>query len=115
MCQVLGHIFGLGHQDEDFNNLPLSTCMDYTSDATGNTEPNQHDYDQLALIYEHAHGDDGGGGGGPPPGKGKPNGVGVDLTNWGRPVHADPNGRADIFERELPNGEKLVTHVTWAD
>ena len=32
MCQEIGHDFGLGHQDENFDNPNLNTCMDYTSD-----------------------------------------------------------------------------------
>lgn len=53
MCQEIAHAFGLDHQDEDFNNPPLGTCMDYSSDPILNQHPNQHDYDQLDLIYAH--------------------------------------------------------------
>ena len=62
MCQEVGHTFGLDHQDENFNNTNLGTCMDYTNDPSGlagtngtlsNEHPNQHDYDQLATIYTH--------------------------------------------------------------
>jgi len=53
MCQEVGHNFGLGHQDEDFYNPNLNTCMDYTSDPSTNTMPNAHDYEQLVLIYDH--------------------------------------------------------------
>lgn len=56
LCQEVGHAFGLDHQDEDFNNAPLSTCMDYTSDPTPNQHPNQHDYSQLESIYAHLDG-----------------------------------------------------------
>jgi hypothetical protein len=35
MCQEVGHTFGLGHQDEDFDNANLGTCMDYTNDPDG--------------------------------------------------------------------------------
>ena len=28
MCQAVGHIFGLAHQDETFDNANLGTCMD---------------------------------------------------------------------------------------
>lgn len=54
MCQEVGHTFGLDHQDENFNNPNLGTCMDYTNDWSTNQHPNQHDYDQLAAIYNHA-------------------------------------------------------------
>lgn len=50
MCQEVGHTFGLGHTSE--NGSTQNTCMDYSSSPTS-TAPNQHDYDQLALIYGH--------------------------------------------------------------
>ncbi|WP_285741102.1 hypothetical protein [Lentzea sp. NBRC 105346] len=56
MCQEVGHDFGLDHQDEDFNNPNLGTCMDYTNNWNTNQHPNQHDYDQLAAIYNHSDG-----------------------------------------------------------
>jgi hypothetical protein len=31
MCQEVGHTFGLAHQDENFTNPNLGTCMDYTN------------------------------------------------------------------------------------
>src|SRR5262249_8331454 len=59
-CQEIGHTFGLDHQDENFSNPNLGTCMDYTNDPDGtiygqldNTHPNQHDYDELVTIYSH--------------------------------------------------------------
>ena len=63
-CQEIGHDFGLAHQDETFTNVNLGSCMDYTNDPDGgaggassndpaNTSPNQHDYDQIASIYNH--------------------------------------------------------------
>ena len=53
MCQEVGHTLGLDHQDENFNNGNLGTCMDYTNNPSSNQHPNQHDYDQLAAIYAH--------------------------------------------------------------
>jgi hypothetical protein len=53
MCQEVGHTFGLDHQDENFNNANLGTCMDYTNNPSTNQHPNQHDYDQLVSIYSH--------------------------------------------------------------
>lgn len=50
MCQEVGHTFGLDHQDE--SGADLNTCMDY-ADAFDNPRPNAHDYEQLAVIYEH--------------------------------------------------------------
>jgi hypothetical protein len=51
MCQEVGHLFGLGHTTED--GTSQNTCMDYSTSTTS-TAPNQHDYDQLATIYNHA-------------------------------------------------------------
>ena len=51
MCQEIGHDFGLNHQDVDFTNYNLGSCMDYTNSPDSNQKPNQHDYYQLELIY----------------------------------------------------------------
>lgn len=55
-CQEIGHDFGLDHQDTNFDNPNLGSCMDYTNNPLGppdNTHPNAHDYDQLQTIYSH--------------------------------------------------------------
>ncbi|MCA1831415.1 MAG: hypothetical protein LC750_01495 [Actinobacteria bacterium] len=52
-CQEVAHTFGLDHQDENFDNPNLGTCMDYTNDPSTNQHPNQHDYDELVTIYNH--------------------------------------------------------------
>ena len=49
MCQEVGHDFGLDHQDENFNNPNLGTCMDYTNDPSTNQHPNAHDYEELDI------------------------------------------------------------------
>src|SRR6266508_4164630 len=53
VCQEVGHTFGLDHQDENFSNTNLGTCMDYTKHPSTNQHPNKHDYDQLLTIYSH--------------------------------------------------------------
>ena len=56
MCQEVGHTFGLAHQDEIQTNTNLGSCMDYSNNPAGppsNERPNQHDYDELNLIYLH--------------------------------------------------------------
>lgn len=56
MCQEVAHAFGLDHQDENFNNTNLGTCMDYTNTPLGppsNEHPNAHDFDQIETIYAH--------------------------------------------------------------
>lgn len=126
-CQEVGHTFGLGHQDENFYNDNLGTCMDYTTDPASNQHPNQHDYDTLTEIYAHLNSppSDGGGGGGKPDkgnggGKGKPQGVGqdVDLSNpsqWGSVSKRDAQGNPSLYVRNLGNGQYVYTHVTWVD
>src|SRR5262245_39009596 len=52
-CQEVGHTFGLAHQDENFNNANLGTCMDYTNLPASNQHPNAHDYSLLQTIYSH--------------------------------------------------------------
>ena len=123
-CQEVGHIFGLGHQDENFGNAPLETCMDYTDpDPSPNQHPNQHDFDQLEAIYAHLDsvntyivstggGSDGGDGGGGGKGRGKPTGVGQDIdlsdpSAWGRQMNDHQ------YERDLGNGNKVITDVFW--
>ena len=126
MCQEVGHTFGLDHQDEDFSNANLGTCMDYTSDPDGtilnqldNQHPNLHDYDMMIDIYAHLNStDDGGTKPGKGNGKGKKLGVGqnIDLNNpssWGRAIKQDAQGNNSVFERDLGNGQVLITHVIW--
>src|SRR5215207_9387689 len=51
MCQEVGHTFGLDHQDENFTNANMNTCMDYSNDPSSNQHPNAHDYEELKIIY----------------------------------------------------------------
>jgi hypothetical protein len=131
MCQEVGHEFGLGHQDEAFDNVNLGTCMDYTNDPDGtlmgqldNQHPNQHDYDQMIEMYAHLNStDDSGGsgngnGGGNGNGKGKPANVGANIdihnpSSWGQAIQQDAQGNDSVFELDLGNGQVIVTHVTW--
>ena len=125
-CQEIGHDFGLAHQDETFDNPNLGTCQDYTNNPEGppaNTSPNQHDYDQLSIIYDH---DDGfttatssTNFGIRQVGKAAPEsssdaGAGDTMAEWGRAIHEDGKGRPDVFVRQLPDGRKMITHVHWA-
>ncbi len=119
MCQEVGHTFGLDHQDVNFSNTNLGTCMDYTNDPDGtlngwldNRHPNTHDYDQLGLIYAHLDG----------------------LTTLGQTISRphgnfnlaemderfkvlrnDGRGRPAIYENDLGKGEKLFTFIFWAE
>ncbi|MDA0769643.1 MAG: hypothetical protein BZY79_01125 [SAR202 cluster bacterium Casp-Chloro-G4] len=124
MCQEVGHVFGLGHQDENFNNLNLDTCMDYSSSPGSNQNPNQHDYDMLASMYAHldafdsysAAPIDGGSGEGNGNGRGKKGEApGLVMSEWGKAISTDGKGRPDLFEVDLGNGNKVLTHVFWAN
>jgi hypothetical protein len=119
-CQEVGHTFGLDHQDEDFNNPNLGTCMDYTNDPSTNQHPNQHDYDELAIIYSHLDSsttvqsrdrlpdaND------MPPAMND-----IDLSGpgqWGTLLKQSGDGRYMLFELDFGHGNKVFTWVTWAN
>src|SRR3989344_1379824 len=114
MCQEVGHTLGLDHQDENFNNPNLGTCMDYTNNPADNQHPNQHDYDELVAIYTHLDGTTTLGSTVLPKG----NGSQVDLDNpsdWGKSLRKDGKGNNSLFGKDLGNNEKLFTFVTWAE
>jgi hypothetical protein len=122
-CQEVAHTFGLDHQDETFSNPNLGTCMDYTNAPSGggaygpsNEHPNQHDYDELAAIYNQldssttissiapsARGF-----------QDPDNEPGDSAKEWGQARGRDSSGRPNVFELQLNNGVKKVTHVLWA-
>jgi len=115
MCQEVGHLFGLGHTSED--GTSQGTCMDYSS-SPDSTLPNAHDYEQLAAIYAHldtfttvgstvtrnrgasalAKSDDF-----------------ENASEWGKEIYRSGDGHASVFERDLGHGERVLTHVRWAD
>jgi hypothetical protein len=109
MCQEVGHDFGLDHQDTNFNNANLGTCMDYTNVPDGppsNLHPNAHDYAELDVIYAHLDGTSGGGK--PCHGKKCPNPF--DAPSFAQASKA----KGDLYVDNLPNGGRRVTHVFWA-
>jgi hypothetical protein len=108
MCQEVGHTFGLDHQDENFNNSNLGTCMDYTNDPSSNQHPNQHDYEQLATIYTHLDGASGGGS--TCPGKSKKCQNGLDKAP---PFSQASRANGNVYFDDLGNGRHRVTHVFW--
>lgn len=113
MCQEVGHTLGLDHQDENFDNANLDTCMDYTDNPDSNQHPNAHDYEQLALIYGHL---DSSTTLSQTTRQGIRALVGVgaeDQAGWGRRVRQDTQGHDALFIRDLGNGEKLYTFVLW--
>lgn len=103
MCQEVGHTFGLDHQDT--SGASLNTCMDYyhnISDSdTKSTAPNQHDYDELALIYQHLD---------------STTTIGASASGLPAavPDFSPANERASVYTDHLPNGDLLVTFVIWA-
>jgi len=111
-CQEIGHTFGLAHQDEDFNNANLGTCMDYTNDPSTNQHPNQHDYDELATIYSHT--DSSTTVGAALPAGASAVAVGNDERSWGRLVEGSRASGHSVHVRALGNGNLVITTVTWA-
>ena len=123
MCQEVGHTFGLDHQDENFSNLNLGTCMDYTNDPDGtlkgqlsNEHPNQDDYDQLVTIYAHLDGtttvSQSKAANQLPPAMRD-----IDFEGpgqWGKVVATTHNGRTTIHELDFGGGHKVYTFVIWA-
>lgn len=113
LCQEVGHAFGLDHQDEDFANPALGTCMDYTNDPTPNQHPNAHDYELLESIYAH-----------------------LDTTTtlsqtpaasagqeidhndpkaWGKILRSSSDKRSSLHELNLGKDQKVFTFVIWAE
>jgi hypothetical protein len=124
-CQELGHNVGLDHQDVDFNNDSLFSCMDYQDPPY--EYPNAHDFEQLETIYGHLDAYDsydgaseetvdGGGGCNAPPGKGC-NKSGLPESNrdigWG--VSIGRRGNSETFMQIDPDGTRHITHVLWVD
>lgn len=115
MCQEIGHTFGLAHQDENFDNANLNTCMDYTNLPESNQHPNQHDYDQLVSIYAHNDSSTTIGMAAGRTGFGLNNlpDVGLSPKSWGRPVRFLRDGRPHTYLRVDGPGRVTVTEVFW--
>ena len=126
MCQEIAHTFGLDHQSTDGSSQ--NSCMDYFSNTGANatstlsTKPNQHDFDELNIIYAHldssttiaaiaaaavqaalnGHGNSAAD-------------VTDDANSWGQLVSQSANGRSSTYERHNADGSKTVTHVYWTN
>ncbi len=109
-CQEVGHTLGLDHQDTNFDNPNLGTCMDYTNDPSTNQHPNKHDYDELVTIYSHLD---------------STSTLGQildrvqDLVHsappeWGKLIRHSRNGKNSLYELDLGDGRKVFTFVIWA-
>ena len=104
MCQEVGHEFGLGHQDENFYNANLGTCMDYSADPDGppsNEHPNQHDYDQLASIYAHLDRST------------TLASAPAELPGSAPPFSQASRANGSLYVDDLGNGGRLITFVLW--
>jgi len=113
ICQEIGHVWGLDHQDE--SGADLNTCMDYAN-ALDNPHPNQHDYQQLETIY-NSHLDSFNSYTGPaaamPPGFANANVHAQE--NWGEKIHESANGRSALYVRDFGDGNQIFTFVVWAE
>lgn len=120
MCQEVGHEFGLNHQNENFSDPNLGTCMDYTNDPSGalkgqlsNEHPNTHDYEQLQTIYGHSdstsittqrrnrHSDN--------------DEQSDDWSENSEVLQRDSKGRTSLYVRDFGNNEKAFTFIIWAE
>jgi hypothetical protein len=104
MCQEVAHDFGLDHQDENFDNPNLGTCMDYTSNPDGppsNLHPNAHDYEQLEKIYAHTD---------------RFTTIGAVASPGAAPQQVERFDRISYSDivTTYRDGSRSVTHVLWA-
>jgi len=106
-CQEIGHTFGLDHQDENFDNPNLGTCMDYTSDPGTNQHPNAHDYEELDTIYSHLDATTTIG----QSAQSSPDIDTGDPRNWGQLMKISNGGRTAVYELDLGGGRKIVNFV----
>jgi len=114
-CQEIGHTLGLDHQDTNFDNPNLGTCMDYTSNPDGppaNTSPNKHDYDELVTIYTHLDSFTSVG----QTIKMPPAMVDVDYSaphQWGKLVSGSRESGISTYDLDFGHGNHIVTRVIW--
>lgn len=113
MCQEIAHTFGLDHQDENFSNPNLGSCMDYTSDPSSNQHPNAHDYEMLETIYAHL--DTTTTVGQSVAKSGHPEIDHSDPSAWGQAIRTSSDKKASLYELNLGNGNKAFTFVIWAE
>ena len=110
MCQEVGHTFGLDHQSTSGSSL--NTCMDYYHNTSGtdlkSTTPNQHDYDELAIIYKHLD---------------STTTIGAKATTAPVPIGGFDEGgtprgasaeRGNWYVADLGAGRMVLVHVYWA-
>lgn len=109
-CQELGHNIGLAHQDEDFNNASLYTCMDYQNPPY--EYPNAHDFEQLEDLYDHI--DAGAIALSAEDRHPRGNASNEDAAqNWGQSMGR--RGNHETFIKFYQGGGARLTHVLWID
>ena len=94
MCQEVGHAFGLDHQDE--SGADLDTCTDYSDSP--NIHPDQHDYNQLAAIYQHLD---------------SSNGASISTTPPAGSGRGLQRVREGLYVERYGGGEKRYVWVFW--
>lgn len=95
MCHEIGHGFGLPHQDEDFTNKDLNSCMDYSNSPENNLVPNQVDWDSINTLYGEPEAD----------------GESRHLENGKRVVFRGPQRFLRKTMKYDLNGEKVDKHI----
>lgn len=92
--------------------------MDYyhntSASDTKSTHPNQHDYDELAIIYQHLDSFTTVGSATSPMPAAIANGDFGAPSTWGNLVHRSSNGYTSIYARDFGGGNRVVTFVEWA-
>ena len=88
MCQEVGHTLGLDHQSTDGSSQ--HTCMDYSQDPTS-TSPNQHDYDELGIIYNHLD----------------------TTTTIGQSATSPGNSHETVSVSRASDGSSVITFILW--
>ena len=88
--------------------------MDYTNDPSSNQFPNKHDYDELDIIYSHLDSTTTVGQTVKIPAAMNNIDMG-EANNWGELVRQSANGRESQYVQDFGGGNKVVTHVTWAE
>ena len=77
--------------------------------GSSNLSPNAHDYEELDIIYSHFDNFTSVGASTPQASPALNN-----PSEWGQLVKVAHGGKTQVFERDLPNGQRVVTFVIWA-
>ena len=97
--------------------------MDYTNDPDGgpaygpsNEHPNAHDFEQISIIYSHLDSTTTVGAALPGSTPAAMSDIEFEGPNqWGRLVSPTRNNRGQTYELDFGHGQRVITHVFWAD